>query len=133
MENRHIGTSLHKVFSTWMSFRITLQYFDTISTLFDIEKTFGTPTNHMNECKADPRGRFYDGTIKADICNPDSPANSSFYRYTRPQGLVRLLDNLRVANGLAWNRKTNKFYFVDSCDFFIREYTWNPRSGDLCK
>lgn len=39
-----------------------------IRTLFDIEKTFRTQTNHMNECKADPMGRFYGGTIKADIC-----------------------------------------------------------------
>lgn len=69
----------------------------------------------------------------SNIGNPDSPANSSLYRYSKKDGLVRLLDNLRVANGLAWNRKTNKFYYVDSCDFYVREYDWNPNNGDICE
>lgn len=99
-----------------------------ISTLFDIEEKFGTPTNHMNECEADSQGRFYGGTIKPDICNPNTPANSSFYRYTKQHGLVKLINGLRVANGLAFDGKTNKMYFIDSCDFYIREYDYNPRT-----
>lgn len=101
-------------------------------TIFLTARSPGYLTNHMNDCKADPKGRFYGGTLTPPLCNFAEPANSTFYRYTKRKGLKRILTHVRVSNGLAFNKKEKKFYYVDSCAFNIREFKWNSKSGALC-
>lgn len=38
-----------------------------------------------------------------------------------------------VSNGLTWNEKTNKFYYIDSCDLDVKEFDYDPKSGNICE
>lgn len=37
-----------------------------------------------------------------------------------------------ISNGLAWNEKTNKFYYIDSVDSDVKEFDYDPVTGNLC-
>lgn len=56
----------------------------------------------------------------------------SLYGYSRKIGVVRLLKNEKVAAGIDWNVKENKFYHVDSCNGIILEFDYNPKTLELC-
>lgn len=56
----------------------------------------------------------------------------TFYRYTKDEQFVPLKRSIGVSNGLAWNEKTNKFYYIDSVDLDVKEYDYDPVTGNLC-
>lgn len=98
---------------------------------FETGKYFSS--NGFNEAKADPCGRFFGGTIRSSRCNKDSNvANASFYRYTPREGLTRLLTDVAISNGLDWDKKRKKFYYMDSCSFDIKVYDWDRKTGFIC-
>lgn len=102
-------------------------------TVFLTARCPGCPTNHMDDGKADLNGRFYGGTLTSHACNFAEPANSSFYRYSKGEGLKTILTHVRISNGLAFDTKEKKLFYDDTCAFNIREFNWNPISGELCK
>lgn len=60
-------------------------------------------------------------------------AAGTFYRYIKGEGVKDLLHNIHVSNGLAWNEKEKKFYFIDSFKFDVKEFDYDPKTGDICK
>ncbi|XP_052864812.1 regucalcin-like [Anopheles cruzii] len=80
--------------------------------------------NRLNDGKVDPWGRLYFGTmLKEQLGDPFTKGSGHLYRYCdRTKKLVEQERNLFISNGLAWNRQTNKFYFVDSGANEIKEY-----------
>lgn len=59
-------------------------------------------------------------------------AAGTFYRYIKGEGVKDLLHNIHVSNGLAWNEKAKKFYFIDSCKLNVKEFDYDPTTGDIC-
>uniref|UniRef100_A0A182J1D7 Regucalcin n=1 Tax=Anopheles atroparvus TaxID=41427 RepID=A0A182J1D7_ANOAO len=80
--------------------------------------------NRFNDGKVDPWGRLYAGTMmRESVGSPFEKATGSLYRYCARTGqLVEQDRNIYISNGLAWNRHTNKFYYVDSGANNIKEY-----------
>ncbi|XP_058121580.1 regucalcin-like [Anopheles ziemanni] len=80
--------------------------------------------NRFNDGKADPWGRLYAGTMMHEsFGSPFENATGSLYRFCPSSGkLVEQDRNIYISNGLAWNRQTNKFYYVDSGANNIKEY-----------
>ncbi|XP_058814692.1 regucalcin-like [Topomyia yanbarensis] len=78
----------------------------------------------FNDGKADPQGRLYAGTMLSETApNPSGMGNSKLYRFDADTGkLVELKSGVHVSNGLAWHGTTNKFYYIDSFAFDIKEY-----------
>lgn len=60
-------------------------------------------------------------------------AVGSFYKYIRGDGIYKLFENVFVSNGMAWNETENKFYYIDSGKFCIKEFDYDPKTGDICK
>lgn len=86
----------------------------------------------FNDAKADPKGRLHAGTMRYEECGDIFAARwGSFYRYTKATGFEMLKTHIAVSNGLCWNERTNKFYYIDSCDLDIKEYSYDPSSGNL--
>lgn len=86
----------------------------------------------FNDAKADPKGRLYAGTMRLEECGDIFAARwGTFYRYTRAAGFESLKTHIGVSNGLTWNEKTNRFYYIDSCDLDVKEFTYDPISGNL--
>lgn len=60
-------------------------------------------------------------------------AAGTFYKYVKGEGVHELIHNIYVSNGMAWNLSENKFYYIDSCKFDIKEYDYDPSNGNICK
>lgn len=57
----------------------------------------------------------------------------TFYRFTGKEQFVPLKNSIGVSNGLSWNEKTNKFYYIDSVDHDVKEFDYDPKSGNICE
>lgn len=110
---------------------------DSIATI--VRKVFRVETSpeyfksFMNIGKASPDKHLYTGTNVGDICADAGPVNASLYRYTKETGVTQLKRNVIASSGMAWNRNTNKFYYIDSCKYNIREYDWSPNTDLIRK
>lgn len=89
-------------------------------------------SNVFNDVKTDERGMFYGGTKAIDPCYTDKPASGGFYGYQNGKCLRKFFGNVFISNGLTWVRKTRKFYYVDSCSYDIKEFDYDPKTGDIC-
>ncbi|XP_063704399.1 regucalcin-like isoform X2 [Culicoides brevitarsis] len=86
----------------------------------------------FNDAKVDPRGRLFAGTMRLEECGDIFAARwGTFYRYTKTDGFKGLKTHIGVSNGLTWNEKTNKFYYIDSCDLDVKEFDYEPRTGEI--
>lgn len=100
--------------------------------VFEVEQDPKYKNNRINDAKADPSGRLYAGTMRLEECGDLFDAfNGSLYKYAPSEQVVKLRDNVRVSNGIAWNEQRNKFYFIDSCDMDVKEFDWDRSTGDL--
>lgn len=102
--------------------------------VFEVEKDPSFKFNRFNDAKADPKGRFFGGTMRLEECGDLFASTSgSLYRYAKDEQVAKLKTNISVSNGLAWNEKTNKFYYIDTCQLNIKEFDYDPNTGDLCE
>lgn len=60
-------------------------------------------------------------------------ASNTFYRYTPEEGATELLHNVYISNGLTWDEKENKFYYIDSCRMDVKQCDYEPVNGNICK
>lgn len=119
--------------------RITLISWDGKSETAKKIRTVGAveddlPDNRFNDAKTDPKHRFFGGTMRLEEMGDIFEKRlGSFYRYSKSSGFVVLKNKIGVSNGLAWNENTNKFYYIDSVDLDVKEYDYNPETGDICE
>lgn len=83
------------------------------------------PALRMNDATADPRGRFWAGSMAYDA---DEGAGS-LYRVDHDGTVVRVLDGLTVPNGPAFTADGAVMYLADSAKGVIRRYPVDPDSG----
>lgn len=99
---------------------------------FEVEET--SENTRFNDAKADPAGRFYGGTMRVESAGDlFDVAAGTFYKYVKGEEAHELLHNIYVSNGMAWNQTENKFYYIDSCKFDIKEYDYDPSNGNICE
>lgn len=100
----------------------------------EVEKDPAYKFNRFNDAKSDPKGRFYGGTMRLEECGDIfEVANGSFYKYAKDENVAKLRGDIGISNGLAWNTTTNKFYYIDSCQLDVKEFDYDPKTGNLCK
>lgn len=83
--------------------------------------------NRINDGKCDPRGRLFAGTMNIDLGL--NIRTGHFYKFNENGKHQHLIDNIGISNGLAWNEKTNKFYYIDSFDLKIKEFDYDFNTG----
>lgn len=91
------------------------------------------PGRRMNDAKADPQGRLFCGIMPVktgeDVFVHTADAN--LYRYASGEDKIVVADKLGLPNGLTWNARKSKFYYVDSLAFDIKEYDYDGKTGDI--
>lgn len=76
--------------------------------------------------------RRYAGTMRLEECGDlFTSFSGSLYKYKQGEPVVKLRGNVSVSNGLAWNEKINKFYYIDTCQLNVKEFDYDPKTGDL--
>ena len=70
------------------------------------------PQMRFNDGRCDRQGRFWAGTMLRDMSL--AAPQGGLYRYTRADGLRRMLDGLIVPNGLAFSPDGRTMYLSDS-------------------
>lgn len=90
--------------------------------------------NQFNCVKADPSGRFFGGTMRTEKLGDlfDAP-HGKLFKYVEGEGVTEMIDNVFISNGMAWDEKLNKFYYIDSGKFDVKAYDYDPKTGSICK
>lgn len=100
----------------------------------EVEQDAKYVNNRWNDAKADPAGRLFGGTMRLEACGDIfEAADGSFYSYAKDEPLAKLKTNVGVSNGLTFNVKTGKFYFVDTCTSDIKEFDYDIKTGKICE
>lgn len=90
--------------------------------------------NRWNDAKADPAGRLCGGTMRLEACGDIFEVSlGSLYHCAKDQAVAPLKKDIGVSNGLTWNTKTNKFYFIDTCTSDVKEFDYDVKTGKICK
>lgn len=91
------------------------------------------PDVRFNDGKVDTSSRFlFTGTMRLEELGGLYGARlGTFYNYSVKGGFTSFRTNIGISNGLAWNEKTSKFYYIDSIDRNIKEYDYNKVTGDI--
>ena len=84
------------------------------------------PGNRLNDCKADPSGALFAGTMSEGAKGP----SGGLWRYGGGAPL-RLVSGLTITNGLGWSPDARRFYLVDSAAGEINVFDHDPGSGAL--
>ncbi len=85
------------------------------------------PGNRANDGKCDPSGRFWIGTmaLKAEA------GAGSLYRFDGTGPPKAVLGDLKISNGMAWNREGTVFYFIDTPTQRIDRFDYDPSTGAI--
>jgi sugar lactone lactonase YvrE len=85
------------------------------------------PANRFNDCRCDPQGRLWAGTMSKDR----SPGTAALYRLA-PAGQIELmLPNTTISNGLGWSPPGDRIYFVDSTTRRIDVFDFDAATGAI--
>lgn len=85
------------------------------------------PGNRFNDGKCDPSGRFWAGTMSYDL---DEEA-ANLYCLDSDLSINLKLQDLTISNGMAWNKKRNTFFFIDTPTRKIFSFDYDDRSGTI--
>jgi sugar lactone lactonase YvrE len=84
-------------------------------------------SNRFNDGKCDPAGRFLAGTMDMD----EKAASGALYSLTANQPPKKLLDGIRISNGLAWSPDYRIFYYIDTPTRQVRAYDYDLDAGNI--
>ena len=82
--------------------------------------------NRINDGKCDPAGRFIAGTMDMN----EKESSGSLYSFDGKQ-VTRLLDGIRISNGLAWSADHKTFYYIDTPTREVKAFDYDLASGQI--
>ncbi|XP_058974894.1 regucalcin-like isoform X2 [Musca domestica] len=84
--------------------------------------------NRFNDGKCDPQGRLFAGTMKY-VGDEFEHRYGELYKYEKGGKVEVVKSDVGISNGLAWNEKTKKFYYIDTTDYEVKEYDYDFATG----
>jgi sugar lactone lactonase YvrE len=85
------------------------------------------PDNRFNDCKCDPQGRLWAGTMSKQR----TPGTAALYRLAPGGRIERVITGTTISNGLAWSPAGDRMYFIDSTTQRIDAFDFDPVGGDI--
>ncbi|MGN8644922.1 SMP-30/gluconolactonase/LRE family protein [Gracilibacillus sp. HCP3S3_G5_1] len=85
------------------------------------------PENRFNDGKVDPAGRFWAGTMQKKGNDPVG----SLYCLDDALEVEKKLSELRTSNGMAWDMKVKKMYFIDTPTRNIYVFDYDVENGSI--
>ena len=84
-------------------------------------------TNRFNDGKCDPAGRFLAGTMDMN----EKAASGNLYSLEAGKSPRKLLDGIRISNGLAWSPDYQTFYYIDTPTRQVRAFDYDLHAGHI--
>jgi sugar lactone lactonase YvrE len=85
------------------------------------------PGNRFNDCKCDPSGRLWAGTMSGE----SSPGEASLYRLAPGGEIERVISGTTISNGLGWSPARDRMYFIDSTTRRVDVFDYDASSGEI--
>ncbi len=85
------------------------------------------PGVRFNDCRADPRGRLWAGTLHRDR----EPGQAALYRLDPGGELELVLPERTISNGIGWSPDGETMYYIDSTTWSVVSYAYHLDSGEL--
>jgi sugar lactone lactonase YvrE len=85
------------------------------------------PGVRFNDCRADPRGRLWAGTLHRDR----EHGQAALYRLEPGGELTLVLPERTISNGIGWSPDGNTMYYIDSTTWRLVAYDYDLDTGDL--
>lgn len=82
--------------------------------------------NRINDGKCDPAGRFLVGTM--DMNEKETAGSLYSFDGTNTR---KLMDGIRIANGLAWSPDHQTFYYIDTFTRTVQAFDYDVNSGEI--
>ncbi len=97
-----------------------------------VEKTFDLadvykPYQRSNDAKMDPEGRLVFGSI---VYDSEHEHCGNLYSFDGERVSV-IWENTRLSNGMAWNKRGDKFFFSDSDEKKVFVFDYDLKSGKV--
>lgn len=86
------------------------------------------PQNRLNDGKVGPDGAFWVGSMHERV--PQEPV-AALYRVTAQGEVTRVLDGIRVSNGLAWSPDGGTLYWADTSPGTVDAFDFDAATGRL--
>lgn len=101
---------------------------DQTETMTPLENDFtlGEGTR-SNDGKCDPEGRFWFETLDYDL----EKGSGNLFCLNSELKVEKKLDQLTIPNGMAWNKKSDKFFFIDTIAGELYSYRYQKESGKI--
>jgi sugar lactone lactonase YvrE len=87
----------------------------------------GHDDNRFNDCKCDPQGRLWAGTMS----RTRTPGVAALYRLDAGGRLERVIAGTTISNGLAWSPSGDAMYFIDSTTQRIDAFDFDGATGGV--
>ncbi|XP_022217077.1 regucalcin isoform X1 [Drosophila obscura] len=97
-----------------------------VRTLFEVQPEL--EKNRLNDAKADPRGRFFGGTMRY-IGDEFEFRHGELYKWEAGGQVSIVKGDVGISNGLAWDEKAKKFYYIDTTDYEVKSYDYDFDTG----
>ncbi|QJD84286.1 SMP-30/gluconolactonase/LRE family protein [Cohnella herbarum] len=85
------------------------------------------PRNRLNDAKCDPQGRLWAGTMSMD----DSPGAGALYMLEQGGQLRMELTGIGCSNGLAWDERKQRMYYIDTPTRRVDAFDFEPSTGQI--
>ncbi|XP_055641532.1 regucalcin-like isoform X2 [Toxorhynchites rutilus septentrionalis] len=123
-----IGSGNKLILVSWDGKANKATFVKTVGDLGDSEKHV-----RFNDGKVDPRGRLYAGTMRLETLGDIFDQNEGkLYRFEGKVGgkFYEQKRGINISNGLTWDERTGKFYYIDSGALDVKEFDV-LENGDL--
>ena len=94
-------------------------------TLASVES--GLPGNRFNDCRCDPQGRLWAGTMSTSR----EPGAAGLYRLVAGRGIELVLPATTLSNGIGWSPDGQTMYFIDSTTQRIDAFDFDGGQGTV--
>lgn len=89
--------------------------------------------NRINDGKIDPKGVLFFGTMGDEVkFDLNETRVGTFYSFKNSTA-TGLKFNVGISNGLTWDAKNKKFYYIDSVTRDIKQFDYDPSTSKICK
>jgi sugar lactone lactonase YvrE len=85
------------------------------------------PGLRFNDCRADPRGRLWAGTLHRDR----SFGHAALYRLDPGGEITLVLPDRTISNGIGWSPDGTTMYYIDSTTQRVVSFPYDLDTGDL--